>query len=139
MKNSELLHPEMDEETLHGMSNLGLAHMGDAVYEILVRTWLCTHGRVTSRGLHKETVGIVSAPAQAKAAEKILPLLTETESSVFKRGRNTRVNSVPQHADISQYHAATGLESLFGWLWLRGETSRIEELFAIIMEENDAS
>ena len=139
MKNSELLHPKMEEETLHGMSNLGLAHMGDAVYEILVRTWLCTHGRVTSRGLHKETVGFVAAPAQAKAAEKILPLLSETELTVFRRGRNTRVNSVPQHADISQYHAATGLESLFGWLWLRGETARIEELFAIIMEENDAS
>ena len=141
MKTAEasLLHPAMEEEALRGISNLGLAHMGDAVYEILVRTWLCTHGRVTSKGLHRETVSFVAAPAQALAAEKLLPLLSEAESAVYKRGRNTRVNSVPQHADISQYHAATGLESLFGWLWLRGETGRIEELFNIIMEEHDAS
>lgn len=136
---SEYLHPQMEEAELMAMSNLGLAHVGDAVYEILVRTWLCTHGRVTSKGLHRETVSHVAAPAQAKAMEKILPLLSEAENNVYKRGRNTRVNSVPQHANILEYHAATGLECLFGWLWLRGDTVRIEELFAVIMEEKDAS
>jgi len=137
--NSEYLHPRMEDESLHGMSNLGLAHVGDAVYEILVRTWLCTHGRVTSKGLHKETISFVSAPAQSAAMEKLLPLLTEAEEAVYKRGRNTRVNSVPKHANILDYHAATGLECLFGWLWLRGDTERIEQLFAVVMEENDAS
>lgn len=139
MKTFELLHPVMEEEKLGGITNLGLAHMGDAVYEVLVRTWLCMHGRVTSRGLHKETVAYVAAPAQARAMEKIMPLLSERELAVYKRGRNTRVKSVPQHAEIAQYHAATGLECLFGWLWLRGDTVRIEELFASIMEEDDAS
>ena len=135
MTNSDLLHPCMDETELGAISNLGLAHMGDAVYEMLVRTWLCTHGCVTSKGLHRETVRFVSAPAQARAMEVLLPRLTEAEAAVYKRGRNTRVHSVPQHADISEYHAATGLEALFGWLYLRGDTARVEELFQIIMRK----
>ena len=129
----------VNDVQINGIPVLSLAHVGDAVYEILVRTWLCTHGRVTSKGLHKETVRFVAAPAQAKAMEKLLPLLSEAETNIYRRGRNTRVNSVPQHANIQEYHTATGLESLFGWLWLRGDTARIEELFAKIMEEEDAS
>ena len=67
--------------------------------------------------------------------EKILPHLSEEERDVYRRGRNTRVNSVPKNADISQYHAATGLEALFGWLYLNARHERLNELFAIIMEE----
>ena len=125
----------MDDQSIGSISNLGLAHMGDCVYEILVRSWLCCHGKVTSRGLHKETVRYVSAPAQAKAVEKIGDMLTEEEAAVYRRGRNTRVNSVPQNADKAQYHAATGLEALFGWLWLKGEKDRLNQLFEKIMEE----
>lgn len=125
----------LTEEQLRGISALGLAHMGDCVYEILVRTWLCAHGRVTGRGLHKDTVSYVSAGAQAAAAARIMPLFTEEEDAVYRRGRNAKVNSVPHNADLSQYHAATGLEALFGWLWLRGNHERINELFAAIMEE----
>ena len=132
---TDYLSPVLPEDELHGISILGLAHMGDCVYEILVRTWLCSHGRVTSKGLHKETVGFVSAPAQAEAVKKILPMLNEDENAVYRRGRNSKVNSVPQNADISQYHSATGLEALFGWLWLSGRRERICELFAVIMEE----
>ena len=84
--------------------------------------------------LHRETVRRVNAPAQARAAEAILPLLTEAEHAVYKRGRNAKVNSVPQHADVAQYHAATGLETLFGWLYLLGRTQRLRELFAVITE-----
>ena len=125
----------MDEQSIGSISNLGLAHMGDCVYEIMVRSWLCCHGKVTSRGLHKETVRYVSAPAQAKAVEKIGDMLTEEEAAVYRRGRNTRVNSVPQNADKAQYHAATGLEALFGWLYLKGRRERLNELFAVIMGE----
>lgn len=140
MRTSELLRPQMREQELLSISALGLAHMGDAVYEILVRTWLCTHGRLTSGGLHRETVRHVSAPAQARAMQRLLPLLTDKELSTYKRARNARVNSVPQHANRAEYHAATGLEALFGWLYLRGESERIEELFNIIIsEENHAS
>ena len=139
MSLSEPLHPQLDPTQLRALSNLALAHMGDAVYEVLVRAWLCEHGRMTSRGLHKETVGWVSAPAQARAAEKIIPILSEEESQVFKRGRNAKVNSVPQHAEAAQYHAATGLETLFGWLYLKGEQARIAQLFEKITEEENAS
>ena len=86
--------------------------------------------------LHTLTVSFVNAPAQALAAAKIQPLLTEEERAVYRRGRNARVNSVPQKADLGQYHAATGLEALFGWLYLRGGTDRINELFAAIMGDN---
>lgn len=122
-------------EQLRGMSVIALAHMGDCVYEIMVRTWLCVHGRVTGRGLHRDTIAHVSAGAQAAAADRIMPLLTDEEAAVYRRGRNAKVNSVPHSADISQYHAATGLEALFGWLWLSGGRERLNELFEKIMEE----
>jgi len=125
----------MNDEKLRSVSVLGLAHIGDAVYELLVRTWLCETGKNTAQGLHRETVRYVAAPAQAKASEKLLPFLTEEELSVFKRGRNTKVHSVPKNADLSEYHAATGLEALFGWLYLRDSKDRISELFGHVTED----
>ena len=126
---------EMSEDSINAVSNLGLAHLGDAVYELMVRTWLCKEGHVRSAELHRLTVRHVSAPAQARAAESILPILDDTERGVYKRGRNTRVNSVPSRATIGEYHAATGLEALFGWLYLHGRTERLNELFDIIVRE----
>ena len=69
--------------------------------------------------------------------EKLLPALTEEEHAVYKRGRNAKVNSVPKNAALADYHAATGLETLFGWLWLRGEKDRISELFELIVSEEN--
>lgn len=129
--------PVLTKEEINGISLLGLAHLGDGVFEVLVRSWLCCHGKVTSRGLHKGTVSYVAAPAQARAAEKIMPYLTDEELAIYKRGRNARVNSVPKNADKAQYHASTGFEALFGWLYLKAETERMNELFAIIMQEED--
>ena len=126
---------QLSDEQLQTISVLGLAHIGDGVYELLVRTWLCANGKTTSKGLHKETVSYVRAPAQAKAVAKIMDKLSESEQAVFKRGRNAKVNSVPKNADISEYHAATGLETLFGYLYLKGERDRINELFGLIVEE----
>lgn len=126
--------PRLCSEELNKISSLGLAHIGDAVYELLVRSMLCSSGRITNRGLHAATIKYVSAPAQAKAAELILGELTDEELSVYRRGRNTRVNSVPQKANKSQYHAATGLETLFGWLYLKGDTERANFLFCRITE-----
>ncbi|MEA4896522.1 MAG: ribonuclease III domain-containing protein [Oscillospiraceae bacterium] len=130
---------KMTGEQLQSMSVLGLAHIGDAVYELLVRTWLCGNGKTTSKSLHFETVGFVKAPAQAKATARILDKLTEEELAVYKRGRNAKVNSVPKNADISEYHSATGLETLFGYLYLKGSRDRISELFGLIVEGNYAS
>ena len=100
-----------------------------------MRTYLCAHGKATGKGLHRATVELVRAPAQAEAAEKILPMLMEEEQAVFRRGRNANVHSIPQHASRAQYQQATALEALLGWLYLRGERARIEELFAVMMEE----
>ena len=132
---TDYLNLKMPAEDINAVSSLGLAHIGDCVYELMVRSWLVYHGKLTSQGLHRDTVKYVSAPAQAEAVKKILEHLDDKEASVYKRGRNTRVNSVPKNADISQYHAATGLESLFGWLYLNGMHARLNKLFAIIMED----
>lgn len=131
----DYLETQLSGEQLQTISVLGLAHIGDGVYELLIRTWLCANGKTTSKGLHKETVSYVRAPAQAKALAKIMDKLTEEEQAVYKRGRNAKVNSVPKNADISEYHAATGLETLFGYLYLKGERDRINELFGLIVEE----
>lgn len=132
----DLFKPDMDTAAANAVSMLGLAHVGDAVYELLTRTKLCNEGHTGVADLHRRTVAIVNAPAQAKAAGRILPILTGEETAVYKRGRNTKVNSIPQKADIGQYHAATGLEALFGWLYLQGRTERINELYAACTEED---
>ncbi len=118
-----------------GMSNLGLAHLGDCVYELMVRSWLCLHGKATAKNLHRATVKYVAAPAQAERCEKILPILSEEEADVFRRGRNTAPHGIPKAASRGQYQTATALECLFGWLYLQGKTQRLNELFALMMEE----
>lgn len=125
----------MTDDQLRAISSIGLAHMGDAVFEILVRTWLCAHGKATGKGLHQATIALVRAESQAEKAERILPLLTEEEAAVFRRGRNAQVHSVPPHASRAQYGEATALEALLGWLWLKGRKERVNELFCIMMEE----
>ena len=125
----------MTDDQLRAISSIGLAHMGDAVFEILVRTWLCAHGKATGKGLHQATIALVRAESQAEKAERILPLLTEEEAAVFRRGRNAQVHSVPPHASRAQYGEATALEALFGWLWLKGRKDRANELFCSMMEE----
>jgi len=131
--------PQMSLNEINEISMLGLAHIGDGVYELLTRTKLCREGHTKATELHRLTVRIVNAPAQAAAAERILPMLSAEETAVYKRGRNAKVNSVPQKADIAQYHAATGLESLFGWLYLQGMHERINELYALCTEDNDGT
>ena len=131
----ETFFPQLPIREVNQINMLALAHVGDAVYELLVRAMLCREKNATVMQLHRLTVERVRAEAQAEAVQKLLPILTEEELAVYKRGRNTKVNSAPHHADIAQYHAATGLEALFGWLYLVGRTSRIEEIFTAIVEE----
>ena len=133
----EIFSPNMSEQEVNRISMLGLAHVGDGVYELLVRSSLCRQGHCAVKLLHKLTVSRVKAPAQARAAELILPLLSPQELALFKRARNAKVNSVPHNAELSEYHAATGLEALFGWLYLLGRTQRIQELFAVIEEDDE--
>jgi len=105
------------------------------VYESLVRSYLVSEKKTSARNLHKAALNYVAAPKQAEAAEKLYAFLTEREKHIYKRGRNTKVNSVPKNATTEQYHSATGFESLFGFLHLSGEYERIEELFNIIIGE----
>lgn len=121
-------------ENVNAISNLGLAHLGDAVYELMVRSWLCLHGKATAKGLHKAAIRYVAAPAQARLVEKILPGLSQEEQDVFRRGRNASPHTIPQNASRGEYQTATALEALFGWLYLRGETDRLNDLFGRMME-----
>lgn len=129
----------VSQDSISQISNLGLAHLGDAVYELMVRSWLILQGKATNKGLHRATVHYVAAPAQAALAEKILPVLTEREGDVYRRGRNSKVYSVPKAASRDQYQAATALECLFGYLYLRGEKDRLNELFEDMMEGEHAT
>ena len=129
-------HISLSDDQLRAVSSIGLAHVGDAVYELLVRTWLCAHGRATGKDLHRAAIALVCAPEQARRAQRILPLLTAEEETVFKRGRNAAVHAIPKNATTAQYHQATALECLLGWLYLRGDTARVSDLFDVMMEEN---
>ena len=127
--------PNMTAQEVNRISMLGLAHIGDGVYELLTRTMFCLEGHSSVTELHRLAVSYVKATAQARAAEKIQPLLTEEELAVYKRGRNAHVHGVPHGANVGEYHAATGLEALFGWLYLQGRQDRIQTLFDAIMED----
>ena len=132
---TDYFHLNIDRDALLSLSTLGLAHLGDGVYEVMVRSWLVLHGTAKARDLHRATVKYVAAPAQAERFERIQPLLTDEEADVFRRGRNTAPHSIPKAASRVQYQTATGLEALFGWLYLQGRTERLNELFAAMMEE----
>lgn len=111
-----------------------LAFVGDAVYGLLVRTRLAENNRPSGE-LHKLSVKLVNASAQAKAFELIKPLLTEKEISVFKRGRNFHTGNTPKNSTGFEYHTATGLETLFGYLYLSENHRRFQELFDIIWND----
>jgi Uncharacterized protein conserved in bacteria len=129
------MNPQLDPQLIHAISTLGLAHIGDGVYELLVRSKLCLEGKATNKSLHKATVELVKASAQAAGVPHILPMLTEEEQDVFRRGRNVSPHAVPQNATRSEYQQATAVEALFGYLYLKGESERVEALFAKMMEE----
>lgn len=131
----DYFHLDVQPGMIDGISSLGLAHLGDAVYELMVRSWLCLQGKATNKGLHKAAITYVSAPAQASRCRKFLPLLTEQEQEVFRRGRNSHTAAVPRGASVGEYHTATAMEALFGWLYLNGNTQRLNELFAVMMED----
>lgn len=129
------LKMNFDKKQVDAISNLGLAHMGDCVFEILCRSYLCAKGGKTVDKLHRETIHMVKATSQAKFVEKLLPLLDEEELAWYRRGKNSHVHAVPKSATPAEYAKATGLEALFGALWLLGRTERINELFNAVMNE----
>ena len=124
----------LTEAEIKAISNLGLAHMGDCVFEILCRGWLCARGGKNVGNLHKDTIQMVKASSQAKFMDKLLPLLTEDELAYYRRGKNAHVHAVPKSCTPAEYAKATGLEALFGALYLAGRRDRINELFKTVME-----
>lgn len=114
-------------------SPLNLAFIGDCVYEMLVRLYLVRQANRPVNELHRESVKYVSAKAQTAAFAKIEPILTEEELAVYKRGRNAKTGHQPKSASVSEYHCATGVEALFGYLYLKGEDARLKALFEQIL------
>ena len=125
----------MPKKEIDAISNIGLAHMGDCVYEILVRAHLCAQGRKTVQQLHQQTIQMVKATYQARFVDKMLPILTEEELTYDRRGKNAHPHGVPQSATPAEYSKATGLEALFGYLFLSGQKERANEIFQIVMKE----
>ena len=124
----------LTEQEINAISNLGLAHMGDCVFEILCRGYLCARGGKNVGNLHRDTIHMVKASSQAQFADKLLPHLTEEELAYYRRGKNSHVHAVPKSCTPAEYAKATGLEALFGALYLAGKTDRINELFKSVMD-----
>lgn len=118
------------EVDLHGISPLNLAFVGDGVYDLMVRERLVCLANRPNKELHQLAVQQVRAEAQAAALDRLMPILSEEEVAVYKRGRNAHTSR-----SGGDYHKATGLEALFGYLYLCGRVDRVRELFALIVEE----
>lgn len=117
------------------MSTASLAYLGDCVIELFVRERLTRAGISSSKNLNREALGFVSAPAQAAAVKNILELLSEEEAGFFRRGKNMAHMNVPKNATPAEYRSATGMETLFGFLHLSGNTERARELFNLAYPE----
>lgn len=119
------------------LSPLTLAFIGDTVFDLLTRSELVCEANRPVNDLHKMASKRVCASAQAESIRKIMPILTEDETAVFKRGRNAHTGGIPKNASSADYHYATGLESLFGWLWLKGDIERIKQLYSEINKNKE--
>ena len=120
------------------LSPLILAHIGDAIYEVVIRTITLSKGSRQIEKVHKEAISYVNAKTQADAADILLPMLTEEEADIYKRGRNAKSNTKAKNASIGDYRKATGFEALMGYLYLKGETDRMLELIkASVLQEKE--
>ncbi len=126
--------PCLSAPIARGYSPLALAFIGDAVYETFIRTKVLLKANMSAHKLHKEAVTFVRASAQSYAMQTLLPLLSEEEADVFKRGRNAHSASVPKNADVTEYRTATGFEALIGYLYLIHQTDRMNLLMETAFE-----
>ena len=125
---NEICKP-LSEKEARLYSPLTLAFLGDAVYSLLVRNMLSLDANKPTGKLHKQSIKYVNASFQAEMAKALLPLLTEEEASIFKRGRNAHSAHSPKNQNAADYRSATGLESLYGYLYLCANAQRINEIF----------
>ena len=131
---NQTTHTKADE-----YSPLTLAFLGDGVYDLLVRESLVNRANRPAGELNRQKVAMVNCRAQAEYAQLLMPSLSEKELAVYKRGRNAAPKCTPKHGSVADYHSATGLECLFGYLYVNGETERINELFDIILHTTKSS
>ena len=127
----EPLSPRGHNSAVAELSCAALAYLGDSVLELLVREHLIASGLSTAAHLNAAAKHFVTAPAQAEAMKRILPLLDEQEAAAFRRGRNNVHSNVPKRASVSEYRTATGMEVLFAYLYLQGRVARARELFVL--------
>ncbi len=120
--------PSLSAADARGYSPLALAFIGDAVYETFIRTKVLLKANTSANKLHRSAVNFVRAGAQSLAMQSLLPLLTEEEAEIFKRGRNAHSASVPKNADVTEYRTATGFEALLGYVYLTGDSLRLNTL-----------
>ena len=133
MENYLKLTVQPDE--LRAMSSLALAHMGDAVYELLIRTKVMNRGSMQVNKMHKQSSELVKAGTQAELIKAIEDMLTQEEHAVFKRGRNAKSATSAKNASVIDYRMATGMEALVGWLFLRQEYNRLVYLISQGLEK----
>lgn len=126
---------DLPDTDIKSYSGLTLAYIGDAIYDLIIRTYVVEHGNAPVNKLHKKVVKLVQASAQARLYHAIESMLTEEEESIYKRGRNAKSYTSAKNADIVEYRTATGLEALFGHLYLTGQTARLLELIHPVLNE----
>lgn len=119
------------------MNGSTLAYIGDAVFELMVRSYVLEHGSKQPDRLHKHATALVNAAAQSEMIGSILDELTEDELAIFKRGRNSSTVTSAKHQTVGDYRRATGLEALFGYLYLGRKYERLQELFKLGLERTD--
>jgi ribonuclease-3 family protein len=134
------MQEQMDNQSLHFLSPVSLAFIGDAAFELYVRTKVVNSTLVKIDDLHRATVKHVQATAQATAARVVLPLLDETEAGVFRRAKNVKPLRVPKSARLADYRYSTGIEAVMGYLYLSGNRERLhwlcQELWQAIAQED---
>ena len=125
------LFPETDPKMLGGLT---LAFIGDAVYELVIRMFILSKGEAKVSAMHRDTVSLVNADFQADAMDRLIPTLTDEELAVYKRGRNAHSAHTPKNKSEAQYHRSTGFEALIGYLYLKKDTARLNEILSAVLE-----
>ncbi|MDK2903275.1 MAG: mini-ribonuclease [Clostridiales bacterium] len=121
------------------MSPSTLAYIGDAVYELFVRTRMATRYNISAHELNKKTVALVNAKAQAEMLKRLEGMLNEEEADIVRRGRNTKSSNVPRHTSPIQYRYATGFEALIGYIYLKGDYDRLRYLLEMCLNYDNLS
>ena len=124
--------PDVDVRTY---SPLTLAYIGDGIYDLIIRSLVVAKGNTRAGELHKRTSQIVKAKTQAEMAEILLPMLTEEEADIYRRGRNAKSPTMAKNATMSDYRKATGFEALMGYLYVKDELPRMVELVKVGIEK----